>query len=590
MDASHINSDRNAEARLLDLIDAAYAMGEDPDWIERFFDEAHTYIFNASDGWRLASDLPAYGPPDPAIARHEARILRLSGRGGSAEDMHSSLHVRATNDALARIMIDARGNVRWMNKAASEWLGITAATRISDLPLDPISLGHIREALAKMREGIAPQGSLHPMMRDHDGHSTLGVLRMVLTDDEPTLALSLTDVVWTDERVARIARALSLTPREGDVLRGMLEGLSQREIAERSGKSVDTIKAQAKALLARTGLSRMSDLVLLATSVTLLDDGAQTVTDKPDLSELENSPARLGPGALMAMPDGRELEYRTFGAPKGRPIVFFHALQLGPFFPPSFERALIKANLKIIAPSRPSFGRTSAALKDENYNRTVVDDTLRLIERLDLRNPLFMVHQGGVSHAYRVAAHMQGNLRGMVMIGAGIPIEEDYIREMNKMTRLAAIAVLHTPSVFDLISKLGIRHWRSTPQGPRKYLENFYKDHPIDLAELDDPEIFPLLKAGLFHLTDQGTKALRLDGVAAMEDWSADYHAVTTRTEWLHPAECPVMAVKFVDAFLRKTSNTPLTVLEGTGYHVLYDRQDEVLDLIKRAADWPMGD
>lgn len=586
MDASELPTHRPAEGRLLDLLDAAYALGEDPAWLDRFLDEAHTYVFAKGEGWKLASDLRTYAEPDPVVDRHVARIMRLSGHSGP--DVHKTLQDQAANDALARVLIDQRGGVRWMNAAAAAWLGLDHAATISDLPLDPAALSHIRAALSDIRDGRAPEGSLHPMMRDHDGHSTLGVLRMVLTDGEPSLILSLTDVNWTPERVERIAKALSLTGREAVVLQGMLEGLSQRELAERAGRSIDTIKAQAKALLARTGVARMSDLVLLATSVVLLDDAAARGPARaPEGATLtQTDAARLGPGELMELPQGRVLEYRTFGDPNGVPMVFFHGLQIGPFLSVRMDAALARAGLRVVAPSRPAFGRTSPALSDESYNATTRDDTVYLIERLGLSHPVLIAHQGGVSHAYRTAKALDDDIRGIAMIGAGIPIEDDFIQDMNKMTRLAAVAVRHTPSIFELIAKLGVRHWRSTRDGPRRYLEKFYKDHPIDLAELDDPKIFPMLEAGLLHLTEQGPRALRLDGGIAMEDWSADFHAVTARTEWLQAAECPVMAAKFVTAFVARHSNAPVTVLEGTGYHLLYDREREVLDLLTRAARW----
>ena len=71
---------------------------------------------------------------------------------------------------------------------------------------------------------------------------------------------------------ARPARNLpSLTPREQDVLRGIVDGCSNREIAVRLGISEDTIKHHVSSLFDKTGASTRVELALFAVHRRLLD-------------------------------------------------------------------------------------------------------------------------------------------------------------------------------------------------------------------------------------------------------------------------------------------------------------------------------
>ena len=74
---------------------------------------------------------------------------------------------------------------------------------------------------------------------------------------------------WNDQeaitRAARpAARQYGLTPREKQVLRGVLEGLTNREIAQQVGASLSSVKASLQQLFDKTGVRTRSQLVRVA--------------------------------------------------------------------------------------------------------------------------------------------------------------------------------------------------------------------------------------------------------------------------------------------------------------------------------------
>jgi two-component system nitrate/nitrite response regulator NarL len=73
--------------------------------------------------------------------------------------------------------------------------------------------------------------------------------------------------IWNDEVViSRVgnpggAKAAPLTPRERQVLRGVLEGQTNRDIASHVGASLGSVKAALQQLFGKTGVRTRSQLV-----------------------------------------------------------------------------------------------------------------------------------------------------------------------------------------------------------------------------------------------------------------------------------------------------------------------------------------
>ena len=80
----------------------------------------------------------------------------------------------------------------------------------------------------------------------------------------PAVLLQITDpLAHATPHRALLAQAFELTPAEADVAADLLDGLSVREVAARSGRSIATVRTHLASVLAKTGTSRQSELVRL---------------------------------------------------------------------------------------------------------------------------------------------------------------------------------------------------------------------------------------------------------------------------------------------------------------------------------------
>ena len=80
----------------------------------------------------------------------------------------------------------------------------------------------------------------------------------------PTVVLQVTDpLARTAPNRALLAEAFELTPAEVDLATDLLGGLSVREIAASSGRSIATVRTHLANVLAKTGTARQSELARL---------------------------------------------------------------------------------------------------------------------------------------------------------------------------------------------------------------------------------------------------------------------------------------------------------------------------------------
>ncbi|WP_316014002.1 alpha/beta fold hydrolase [Roseobacter sp. HKCCA0434] len=548
-------------ASLLTLIDRAYAVGEG-------HDVPHSVFCHATD---ILDAAPDEERPETAaeLALHADRIARLFGMTGASPDGV----VAATGGALRTsgvpsVTLDAAtGRLTGGNHAFAA-LCDAPPTHLHDLPFESFGLDNL---LATIRAGRP--ADLHLLTDTRDGRPVL-----VLADPMSAgTVLRFTALRWTDEMIARIARPFALSPREVEVLRGALAGERLSEIAARLGRSVETIRSQSKSLLARTGMARMADLVLLASSAACLSAERTVAPPQPPRESLES----------LVRADGRRVTWRCFGPAGGTPFLFFHGLQLGPFLTPALERGLARENIRLIAPSRPGFGETAPSATDREFDRTVVEDALAVLESERIERFIVLGHQGGGSHAFRTVAALGDRVPGLLMISAGVPIDMTrHVPKMNAITRMAALAAKRTPALLDLLIRVGVHAYTRDADGPRRYLEYYFRNDPVDRASLDDPQVFAALRAGALHMIAQGPRTILRDGASAMADWTADFQAVTCRQLWLHGAHCPVMDARELEHYIRTHTNHPIEIAPDCGVHLLYDVPERALDVMRRAAAW----
>ena len=550
-----------------DLVGAAFDVSAEPSRFDDLLDVASAFLH----GPPASEPLPG-SVPDAQLETRSLQIARLLEQdlNGGRETSYQPFHARLEID-LHTLRVSG-------NQAAKELTQCQFPCTLDDLPLDYDTRRIVRQyILDSDRKDTKLDQIILTIIESPIVRSCLALVQRP-RDGAKKIILSISYIDWSEKLISRLGDAFSLTPSERDVLGGCLHGQSRKDIAQNRGTTEETVKAQIKAVLKKTNASRMSDVVQLSASIAyLLRDypGAQKQDQLNDWATPDDQMYTLN------RPNDRTLAYYRYGAGT-KVVLFVHGFIQGPFFPSSFLRGIQQSEATFYCPSRPSFGRTSPSETRADHDQCVIDDARALVAHEGLKDITLVTHQGGVSHAFRIAAALGSNVRTMVMIDAGIPIDEDkHLSQMDRMTRLAGAATKHAPSVMAMMMNLGIPIYKK--RGIKAFLQNYLKDSPLDLETLDHPESLALCASGCFHNVQQGSEAWVRDGAAAMANWQPDFDRVSCQQVWIHPDNCPIMKLQFVEEFVAEQLDQKVIIVPGTGLNVVYQNPDMVLETILNA-------
>lgn len=561
--------------RYFELVETAYDFTEDPAQFEDLLEVASSYLFDSKDGTQIASDLPRFSKEDPRLESHLNRLSRLLDQTLNTENSPEE----AQNVFFARISVKTGGSQVNGNAGAEKLMGISFPCPLENLPLDHRTMVMIKSfALRKSPEQQDRKQVLLASIEEPEFRTCLMTLAESEAEDS-ALELSFSYVDWDDSLLAALSDAFSLTQKETDVLRGYLGRMTQKEIAEQSDRSIETIKAQSKSILRKTSCARMSDVVELSAGIAYLMTRQDTGSQLPATGEWVTPTENL---FFLDRPDGRKLAYYRHGG-GDQAVIFLHGFVFGPFFETRFLSAIERGGFDLIAPSRAGFGYSSPAKSRENYDQAVTEDHVALINDLALDNVIILAHQGGVSHAFRLARALEDRVRCMVMVSAGVPIDDTrHVPNMDVHSRIGAVTARHAPSVLKFMTQLSIPVYKR--QGAEAFLRKLYASSPPDMRSVHDPAILRALIAGIYHICQQGAETWVRDAQSAMADWHADFDAVSTFQHWIHGEKCPVLAASFVEEYVSSRTNFPVEVVEDMGVTLLYQMPEKIVELLKRVA------
>ncbi|MEM1301293.1 MAG: alpha/beta fold hydrolase, partial [Pseudomonadota bacterium] len=460
--------------RMLELLDKFYEATENNDAYADMVVASDLFFFSQSGQRDLADDIPSSLDELESFRKHVSRIER---------SMFSSADNPATSadpgERLANIRIHLGTGEVTGNSAAEALFQLSLPCRVEDLPLEGPSRVAVDRLVANARDGAFQGTSVLPLSFTHrDDVLITRCMKLdsysIHSDTDPQVQLTISYVHWTPDMLAFSISEFGLTEAEVEVLVKLLIGASHAQAADELGKSRETVKAQAKSILRKFGASQMTDVHATALAYAYLGpSGAVTQLAPPTMSGPTLSSARI-----VSVGQGREVQVFEYGDPDGQPILFWHGLIVGPFFTPHMIASFRAAGLRVIGISRPGFGRSSPPVKWAGYNDTVTEDTLRVLDHLQIDRMTFWVHQAGISFAARAAGVLEGRVRGATMNGAGVPIRRHMLRKMNRETRVAAATVVHAPQLLEIMLRVGFRTWRKT--GPVSFYREFFGRNGVE--------------------------------------------------------------------------------------------------------------
>ena len=172
------------------------------------------------------------------------------------------------------------------NEAARHGLGVKRGDPLDRLPLEVPHLDALRGRLRRMLGATpdpAPERARRPAARPggeavlrlrRAGSGQLFLAQLALnrpgSGQTPFVLVVTSQLRWPEALTETLRDAFKLTRAEAQILRSLSEARPLRDIAAERGRSVETVRAQIKAILAKTETRSQGELLRLALSVSEL--------------------------------------------------------------------------------------------------------------------------------------------------------------------------------------------------------------------------------------------------------------------------------------------------------------------------------
>lgn len=396
----------------------------------------------------------------------------------------------------AAFIIDREMRIVTANGPAAAALGLGAGAELGDLALAPGEA----EILARGAERVLfGNTGASTVLRVHAAGSDkplLVSLRPFRTEDGTPHALAVTSQMsWPKGFGEVLRRAFDLTNAEAEVMRALAEGHSLAAIAALRGRSVATLRAQLKSVMAKTETTSQSELVRLTLStmeIARFSDAAVARLAEQDDAHIGLVPRKF---QTLTLADGRRMDYLILGDPKGRPCLYLHLDYGLSRWPASAEAEAARAGIRIIVPIRGGYGKSDPVPRQQPYLAQLAEDHLTLLDHLGV-GTVPVVSLGGDSYlAIALHAAAPERIGALICCAGALPLSrpEQYQR-MHKWHRFILAGARYTPHLLPFMVKAGFALARRL--GKRGFIHAVYGKSIADVATFEIPEVMEAMVTG----------------------------------------------------------------------------------------------
>jgi pimeloyl-ACP methyl ester carboxylesterase/DNA-binding CsgD family transcriptional regulator len=383
-----------------------------------------------------------------------------------------------------------------VNAAATSVFGVTRGARLADIALAEGETAHLGSKIARMLTSNVIDPSTLRTRSSRSDRLVLLHLRLVRPDTEPAFVLVVSsELAWPRGFSDMLRSAFDLTPAEAEVMQALAEGHSISEIAETRGRSIETIRAQLKAIMSKTETRSQTELVRLTLStMEMVQFSAEAIRELADSSRgFETLESR--PFQIMHLKDGRRLDYLILGDPKGRPCFFF-PLDYGLIrWPATAEAEATRRGIKIIVPVRPGFGSSTSLRRGVPYMAQIVEDMAALLDHVGVESVPIVTLGGDSFIGFGFHAAYPERVKALICCAGVLPLSraEQYER-MDKWHRFILAGARYTPHLLPFMVKAGFALARRL--GKRGFIHAVYGKSKADVATFEVPEVYEAMVCG----------------------------------------------------------------------------------------------
>ncbi len=479
------------DVALDDLIGRVYDVALDPSRYEDLLDTWEA-VLGSGDGPQATNLWTNH----PLVLGHIDRADRMLDR--LADEPLSDAGAQALEHfgRIPAVLISEHLTVRAANIPARDSLSLHPGDSLSNLAIDPddrtVLISHIRKILS---QPDAPP-SIYRVRRDEaDQFLILQLRRVVLPDGEITVAAATSDLRWPKGMSRILREAFDLTKAEVEIIRLLLECAGAKDIADRRGRSLATVRTQIKTILSKTETNSQVELLRLTMSLMEIADKTMREEHTPRHGDSHETTLAPVPVQTIRAADGRRLDYLVLGHPKGRPVLLMH-MKFG------FIRWTVQAetladaqNIRLIVPVRAGFGQSDPLPRKCDYGDQTARDILAVLDAEGVTALPVITLGTDVIFMPSLDRLRPGLVRAVIACAGLLPLRtREQFERMHKWHRFIQVGAKHTPHVLPFLVKAGFHLARRI--GKPAFVQAVFGKSRADMDTFSDPEVFEAMIAG----------------------------------------------------------------------------------------------
>jgi len=382
------------------------------------------------------------------------------------------------------------------------------------------------------------------------------------------------------QSIACLGQRAGLTPREIEVIDFSIQGLDLDAICARAQITLHTLRQHIKNIYTKTGVHNQNALFALVLRNIVLEQAGSSHNAKllPHITGLAHS-------RLLRLADGRHLSYAEYGAPNGRPVLYFHALNGSRLELLMHADRLRELGVRLIAMDRPGFGHSSFAER-RNY-RDFTGDVRALLDDLQIGQAHVLSASAGCAHALHAAWALPQRIRSVHCTAVVPPIDYILASEspstlnsmLNQFFRL--VPSLLRPAMELALFGQTVESLLSSMTAARQ--NNVFSLTEADVAYITTPEHLPYFVASMMESLRQGARAFAMESVLINQAWSIDLREIQVPVHLWHGSQDGLVPTDMVTGFAKALPNAKLTVLDGDTHLLAFRNIERLVQAIERA-------
>ncbi|SFL01568.1 Pimeloyl-ACP methyl ester carboxylesterase [Shimia haliotis] len=381
---------------------------------------------------------------------------------------------------------------------------------------------------------------------------------------------------WSEVHDRMLRQMFGLTDAETRLARELLTGVGLKDIAEATGRSIDTLRTQLKAIRRKTYTANQQQLVRIMTGLEAL------VRDRPEMAQ--TCPSEHG---VLHLRDGRRLAYRCFGPEDGKPCLFIHNMLSGPATLVPIVPFLQTLGLRLICPLRPGFGDSDldqVCLADPAQAPTrFAEDAVHLLDHLGLGRVVCVGYMSGAVYAFRLAQCSPGRIAAVFTVSGAVPMSQfAQILSMNTRQKIVAMTARFAPGMLPPILRAGIA--QIDAGGIDAFIDALHPEESADRAQARSPQHREFLHEGYRQAVTQGHFGFVIDSHHVVRDWSDVCVLGGQPVRMMHGSDDPAVSATSAARFA-KDHGFGYREFPKCGQLVLFARTEEILTELAALAD-----